>query len=255
MKYYIRRLLNKLTRGRYIKIRYFLSSKVTDEIEYYLGTDIGNQLFFTGKFEAKELKLCANFIKSNSNVVDIGANIGIHSIFFAKIAKNGKVISIEPNIEIYPTLLKNISKYQNIIPCNVAIDSNFNITEFFIASDNAYSSLKDTKRKKIISKKLVITLPFDVIAKTVYKIDFIKIDVEGFEYNVLTSMENLLKKDKPTLFVEIYKGTNSNDNPEKTINYLLNMGYKAYFVNDIGLLEDFTTHDDKYYNYFFIYEY
>lgn len=254
MIYLTRNILNKITRGRFIKLRSLISSRVVDDIEYYLGTDIGNQLYLRGEFELNELKLCEKFIKSDSNVVDIGANIGIHSIFFSKLAKDGKVLSVEPQVTIYPTLLKNIGKYENIIPLNIAIDSSYNITEFYIASDNAYSSLKDTKRKNILMKKLVVTLPFDIISKTINKIDFIKIDVEGFEYNVLDSMKEVLVRDKPTLFVEIYQGINSNSNPTATVDLLLDIGYKAYFVNSNGVLEKFTQHNDCFYNYFFVYE-
>ncbi|MCK5537929.1 MAG: FkbM family methyltransferase [Bacteroidales bacterium] len=254
MRYIIRRLLNKITRGRWIRMRALLSSRMQDDIEYYLGTDIGNKLYLEGEFEKNELSLCANYINEYSNIVDIGANIGIHSIYFSSLAKKGKVLCIEPQLTIYPTLLKNIMSFENIIPLNVAIDSKISITEFFIADDNAYSSLKDTKRKNIILKKHVVTLPFDSLSGLFQKIDFIKIDVEGFEHNVLLSMENILKKDKPVLFIEIYGGTNSNVNPEDTIKFLINLGYQAYFVNVNGDLERFINHSDSFYNYFFIYE-
>jgi FkbM family methyltransferase len=254
MKYKIRQLLNKITRGRWVGFRKIISSKVNDDLEYYLGTDIGNKLYLKGEFETNELNLCAKYIKEDSNIVDIGANIGIHSVYFSNLAKKGKILCIEPQITIYSTLLKNIMNYENIIPLNIAIDSKISITEFFIASDNAYSSLKDTQRKNILFKKYVVTLPFDSISELMPKIDFIKIDVEGFEHNVLLSMENLLKKDKPTLFIEIYGGKNSNKNPEATIKFLIDIGYHAYFVNNDGELEKFSQHRDSSYNYFFIYK-
>jgi len=253
MKYTIRRLINKITRGRWIKLRSSFSTVLEDNMEFYLNTDIGNKLYLEGNFEKKELKLCEKYINENSIVIDIGANIGIHSIYFSKIATKGKVLSIEPQVTIYPTLLKNISTFDNIIPLNIAIDSKMKISEFFITDDNAYSSLKDTRRKKMLQIKQVITLPFDALINLFEKIDFIKIDVEGFEKNVLLSMNNILTKDKPTLFIEIYKGENSNPDPEGTIRLLTDMGYKAYIVNHAGSLEKFIKHSDSYYNYFFIY--
>jgi FkbM family methyltransferase len=253
MKYKIRRVLNKISMGKWLKLRSVFSTKVKDDLEYYINTDIGNKLYFEGAFEKNELQLCAKFIKENSIVIDIGANIGTHSIYFAKIATKGIVLAIEPQVTIFPTLLKNISNFNNIIPLNIAIDSEMKISEFFIMSDNAYSSLKDTKRKKVLQVKRVVTMPLDSLIDLFDKIDFIKIDVEGFEKNVLLSMENILKRDKPTLFVEIYKGENSNPDPEGTIRLLTDMGYKAYIVNHTGSLEKFVKHNDSYYNYFFIY--
>jgi hypothetical protein len=67
-------------------------------------------------------------------------------------------------------------------------------------------------------------------------------------------MKELIVRDKPILFVEIYQGRNSNKNPDGTINMLLELGYKAYIVNSENKLEDYTTHSDSNYNYFFIYE-
>lgn len=254
MRYSFRRLLNKLTKGKWIYLRALWSSKIQDHIEYFLKTDIGNQLYLKGTFEKNELNLCAKYIQEDSNVVDIGANIGVHSIYFSNLAKKGKVLSIEPQTTIYSTLLKNIMNYENIIPLNIALNLKPSIAEFFIAEDNAYSSLKDTKRKNIISKKHVVVLPFDSLSGLFQKIDFIKIDVEGLEYNVLLSMKNILIKDRPTLFVEIYGGQNSNTNPEETIIFLINLGYKAYIVGQNGSLEKYSTHDDRLYNYFFVYE-
>ena len=144
-------------------------------------------------------------------------------------------------------------KHTNIIPLNVAIDSKIAINKFYVASDNAYSSLKDTMRKNILFYRYVATLPFDLISNILGKIDFIKIDVEGFEHSVLLSMERLLKKDKPTLFVEIYRGANSNNHPEETIKFLVNIGYSAFFVNSDGILHRYSKHNDNFYNYFFIY--
>jgi hypothetical protein len=56
------------------------------------------------------------------------------------------------------------------------------------------------------------------------------------------------------LFIEIYGGTDSNSDPEATINFLIDLGYCAYFVNANGELERFIKHSDRFYNYFFIYE-
>ncbi len=254
MKYLVRRVVNKITRGRWLKLISLISPLIKDDILYYLNTDIGRKLYFSGDFENEELHLCKKFIKDDSTIIDIGANIGIHSIYFSKLAPKGIVISIEPQVTIYPVLLQNISKYNNIIPLNVAVDTDLKISPFFIADDNAYSSLKDTRRKKILNVKQVITIPIDLILNLFDKVDFIKIDVEGYEKNVLSSMKELLLRYKPVLFIEIYQGLNSNEDPVGTVRMLTDMGYKAYIVNNDKSLEKFTSHSDSNYNYFFIYE-
>jgi FkbM family methyltransferase len=259
MKYLIRRVLNFAFRGRWVRIRSIFSKTVIDRIgdhklEYFLNTDVGNQLYYHGGFEKNEMALCARYLNENSNIIDIGSNIGIHSIFFAKTSTNGVVLAIEPQAAIYDVLLYNIGHYKNVVPLNIAIDSSLKISEFFVASDNAYSSLKNTERKAIIDKNLVVTIPFDRISDLFEHIDFVKIDVEGFEYEALKSMENMLRSHKPTLFVEIYAGSNSNNKPDETVAYLTNMGYSAYVVSDKGSLDKYIKHNDRFYNYFFLWE-
>jgi len=257
LKYLLRRLANRLTLGVWLGIRSLARSRVRDRIgddfvEYFLGSDIGNRLYFYGDFEKKELEICKRFIGKDSTVIDIGANIGIHTIFFSKLATSGKVVSFEPQLTIFDTLLRNVRKLENVIPIDIAINSQSMLTEFFIAKDNAYSSLKDTKRKEILARKFVMTLPFDTMSGAFRKIDFIKIDVEGLEHEVIQSMPDTLRTHKPVLFVEIYAGKNSNPDPDKTVALLSEMGYSAFYVDDDGELARYTKHNDGYYNYFFV---
>jgi len=258
MIYKIRKILNKLLRGRLLKLTALFKEIQTDYLygqpfSYYLKSDIGYNLFNKGEFEKKELQLCEKFLTPTSSIIDIGANIGIHSVYFANIATNGNIISVEPQTHIYEVLIKNIQHHNNITPINIAIYPEPKITSFFVAEDNAYSSLKDTQRKTILKKQNIITFPANYFKDVLEKIDFIKIDVEGLENDVVESMKELLELHKPTLFIEIYKGDNSNPDPEKTINMLLNMGYKAYYVDD-GVLKIYEKHNDNYSNYFFVYE-
>src|ERR1700677_2889010 len=50
-------------------------------------TDIGLELLVTGQFEKKAIAYCANFIRPDSIVLDIGANIGAHTVYFADAAR------------------------------------------------------------------------------------------------------------------------------------------------------------------------
>lgn len=252
-KYLIRRMLNRLTLGYYKKFISFLKPLIKDEIFYTINTDIGNQLYFYGVFENIELDFCKNFIKSDSTIIDIGANIGYHSIFFSKIVPDGLVLSFEPSVDAYEILIKNVKGHNNIVPINIAIAEEAGLLDFYIAEDNAYSSLKDTKRKKIIRCDKVLAFPLDYFIDVLDRVDLIKIDVEGKEKDVIKSGIKIIKKHKPLIFLEIYKGINSNDDPEGTIKILLDLGYQAYNFID-GKLCKYTKHDDKYYNYFFLFE-
>ncbi len=257
MKYYLRRLANRISCGKWVAFRSVIKNKVKDEInnqriEYSLQGDIGRKLYLYGEFEKNELEICRRYIKKTSKIIDIGANVGLHTVFFSKLATEGLVVSFEPQRSIFSILMENVRGLANVVPINLAISSDPGVAEFYVASDDAYSSLKDTLRKSIVSKIKVMTLPFDSFFYAFDSLDFVKIDVEGYEHEVLLSMKKTLEKHKPVLFVEIYAGSNSNLDPDKTVKFLKDLGYFAYFVDQDGELKKYESHNDDFYNYFFV---
>jgi FkbM family methyltransferase len=206
-------------------------------------------------FESDELTLASQYIKDDSIILDIGANIGLHSLSFSMMAKNGLVIACEPQPITFRTLEKNISQnnIKNIIPLNLAIAKAPKIAEFYVMKDDAYSSLIDTSRKELSEKINVLCTSVDGVFGDI-RFDFVKIDVEGLEFNVLESMCNLIQRHHPVIFCEIYKGKIYSNNPHDTILFLRHFGYQVYRVIDGALLEFgiSDTHTDQYYNYFFV---
>jgi FkbM family methyltransferase len=250
----IRKIRNKLGFYGEYKTEKFKNMIVT----YQPNTAIGQNLFCYGSFEESEITIARNFIKSDSIVLDIGANIGIHSLEFSRMANSGLVISFEPQLNVFNTLIKNIlqNNITNIIPLNLAVSYKNHITDFYIMDDDAYSSLVDTKRKTLEGKIKVLAISIDGLIGSDQIIDFIKIDVEGLELNVLLSMKTLLNNHHPVVFCEIYKGILDQNDPEETIRFMRDLGYSVYRVIG-GYLAKFNNddlHSDKIYNYFFIYE-
>lgn len=252
MIYLLRRIANKVLLGKLVKVRGFFSTKINDGLSYNLRTDIGDTLYFKGEFEQDELNICKKFIDEDSTILDIGANIGIHTIFFSNIAVKGLVFSIEPQKSVFAILLENTKRLKNVITLNIAVSNSLDLVNFYVAEDDAYSSLKNTKRKTLRRVDKVVTIPLDTIMNIFGKIDLVKIDVEGFETEVVKSMSLIIEEHRPTFFIEIYEGVDSNQSPKETIDFLTNKGYKAFIVKN-GMLEAFKEHSDSYYNYFFTY--
>ncbi len=255
--YRIRALANILLRGRLRALHQKISKLVTDEIGgrkiiYNPNTDIGSVLYFGEAFENNELEMCRKYLSKGSVVLDIGANIGLHSIYFAQIAREGYIFSIEPSQETFRLLLHNVDGIDNIVPINIGAADQTGIADFFVATDDAYSSLKDTKRKDIKQKKKILCLRLDDLFMKINleHVDFIKIDVEGLEKKVLDGLQETISKYNPVIFCEIYQGTNSNEDPEKTVQFIVAKGYDA-FVFDGQKLVPFEKHDDRFYNYLF----
>lgn len=223
---------------------------------YSIQSDIGYSLYLYKKFEQEEIDFVLKKLEQIKSPVifDIGANIGLHSIMWAK--KSGcKIFAFEPSRSTSKLLSENILLHQlenNISISSLAFSDKKGTADFFQSVDDGYSSLKDTHRKEIISKYQVeVTTIDDFVDKLgITKIDMIKIDVEGLEREVLSGGFKTFEKFSPDLFVEVYGGTNSNTNPELTVRMMIEKGYKAYVFKQ-GNLELFASHSDEFYNYYF----
>lgn len=217
-------------------------------------TDIGLELLATGQFEKKAIAQCAKFIRPDGVVVDVGANIGVHTVHFAACARLGNVICFEPARSTFTFLLRNVEHLSNVIPLNVALSDSTSMQPLFIAADNAYSGLKDTNRKAIVHRELVACLKGDDILLPMLRsqrVNLIKIDVEGLETEVLGGMREFLIAHKPVIFCEIFGGQRSNPDPESTVRFCVSLGYDAFVLRGEQLLPA-GVHSDSFYNYFFV---
>lgn len=157
-------------------------------------------------FEQDILYRLLKYLPKNATILDVGANIGNHSVFFATIGEAKRVIAFEPIPETFRMLKNNIkiNKIDNIVTAfNMGVGGNNGKGEIdFMASDNiGGTSIKvsDTKNKYSVS---IVSL--DRFKLDINKLDFIKIDVEGFEIEALKGMMNIIKKYKPIIFIESF---------------------------------------------------
>jgi FkbM family methyltransferase len=124
----------------------------------------------------------------NDIVIDIGAHIGSFTLYASKFVTTGKIYSFEPLPENYSMLIKNvkINNIQNIKTYKIAI-SNYTGTSHLHLYDGPHtgsSSLYERNSKKKIKIK-TITLEKFIKENKIKQIDFIKIDCEGAEYDIL----------------------------------------------------------------------
>ena len=163
--------------------------------------------------------------------IDVGANIGFYSFFAVNKRNFSKVYSFEANPKTFQLLKENIllNKLKNhIFPVNVALGSNFkNLLLEQKEVHTGGSQIIQNKKKENVIK--VNQIPFDIFICNkkikINDIDFIKIDVEGFEFEVLRGMEKTLKKvKKGTLIqIEIWKKSTKS---QKTKNLLEKLNFK-----------------------------
>lgn len=163
-------------------------------------------LFLEGERFIQERFLLSKLLKPGMRVVDVGANIGYYLLLFEKyIGSEGKVICIEPSVENLPELKKNIeiNRFVNVKLFDVAIGMDDGTTGLRVGINSGVVDLPDYGQAGKNQGAYQVSLrKLDSLVTD--KIDFLKIDVEGYEGQVLKGAQEILNRDKPILFLEIH---------------------------------------------------
>lgn len=223
-----------------------LLDKIDDEsvlIWYFKNSDIGNHLYLYGFFDKEEIDLIKNIVNSTDVVLDVGSNIGYHSLMISKIIGNkGKIYAFEPYDKNFAILHKNIllNNTNNIKLNNIALGDKNMKGSLKVFKDYAYNSLLNLKRLPQVGTEKVRMEQLDtfVYKRKINRIDLIKIDVEGFELNVLKGAKRTLREYKPKIVCEIFQ---ENLNPlgikvRDVIDYILAFGYKGFLISKEKLI-------------------
>ncbi len=222
---------------------------------------IGRIIYFCGFYEKAETEFISDIIKKDDVCVDIGANFGYYTLLMASKAIEGKVYSFEP-VPLYFHLLSCnaiINNFNNVILNKWAVSNINGEAEFFIPSDGAYASLKDTKRKPQLKKIKVplVTLDKYIEDNHVNRVDFIKIDVEGAEKLVLEGASKLLgdNKKRPRLMMIELSACNLKAFDTNIRDILVYMkekfGYESFILYKKKIIPFEEKHYDKVENVFF----
>ena len=214
----------------------------------YLAFDVmGPHISLFGRFESNELKVLEEkvFNKidcSNSSCLDIGANIGNHSVFFANFFSS--VDCFEPQPDNYYLLKFNVKKFQNIRTFNFGasdIDEhqylytpNSTNMGFSTLDGTGLESANERNMENYVNNgKIKVELKnLDNFYKEnkIKKISFIKIDVEGHEYKSLTGLKNTITRDSPIIALEQFVGQfDQIKKTTQTIDFLKKHLYNFYY--------------------------
>ena len=192
--------------------------------------------------------------KSTSVFWDIGANIGAISLPLLKKFKKLKAVMFEPSPKPLCCLIKNIDCNPDLIEraiiMNLAL-SNFTTIGKFYNSNESFNSgvggLEKTNNRHGFSINLQTYKGDDLVNNNICpKPDLIKIDVEGFEFEVLQGMQNILTKNRPTIIFEhsIYRLLERNHEKNKTLLLLQSFGYKNFKLPNMKrIISDDLEHD------------
>ncbi|SKB37856.1 FkbM family methyltransferase [Malaciobacter marinus] len=192
--------------------------------DIYIGKSMENY----GEYSSFETNLFEDFCLSGDTVIEVGSNIGVHTQELASmVTQAGKVFAFEPQRVVFQTLCANLSlnSISNVYAYNFAVGSEnkqINIPKLDYSKQNNYGgiSLKEVKDGEEVQQ---VTLDF--FENKLSSLKFIKVDVEGMEYDVLKGSSNLIKKYKPILYLE----NDRIEHSQRVLDYLLSLGYEIYW--------------------------
>ncbi|MEO0295033.1 MAG: FkbM family methyltransferase [candidate division WOR-3 bacterium] len=176
-----------------------------------------------GIYEKNIIKKIIKYLKPNKIYYDIGAHIGYYSFIFSKFGR--KVYSFEPHPLNFYFLKEHIklNNLKNTYAFNFAIYSENKKVFFELNDDRTEGKIKNYGNFLVDA----FTLDYLIYEKKFDEPDFIKIDVEGAELEVLKGSQKILKFKKPLILISIHS-----ENLKNEILFLLKkIGYKEKIIS------------------------
>ena len=190
-----------------------------------------------GEWSELEIDLYKDIIKTNDIIIEVGSHIGSHTVPLSKIVKEGRLYAFEPQLLLFNLINKNI-KENNIHNTKIYLEAVSNKEETIKLNQVDYEKLYTNNNeinsggidfKNLVSnndgyKINVVTL--DNKFKHLEKLDFVKIDAEGNEFEILEGSKYLINKFHPIIYFEFIPG--KDPNTLNSINFLDSFGYVFY---------------------------
>lgn len=228
--YYIK---SWLFRKLFLKNHKNLTEK-TVYFSVFLDDAVSNAVQVTSLYENEILIPLFNILSKeynflNTSAIDIGANIGNHTVFFSSYFK--RVISYEPNPITFKLLSVNTDYLQNVEVHNFGFSDVNSEQELSVLKGNFGASSAVIDYKSGISHSIKLIRLDDINVKIYGIIGLIKIDVEGMEKNVLMGAINTITSNLPIILFEQLRSSfvNVTSNP---IDILKNAGYNIYIIKE-----------------------
>jgi FkbM family methyltransferase len=185
-------------------------------------------LMVSGVWEPYVQAIVDREVRDSDTLVNVGANIGIYVIPLAK--KVRKVIAFEPHPKTYEMLENSIelNNLHNVVLIKKAIGDSKKKVLFGLSVIPMESGIITEPNRHTYSGIEVESVDLDSVLVSEDRVDWLLIDVEGSEINVLNGARNILRKNSPKIIVEIFR-----ENLESVKNMLAEEGYPVVHVYDI----------------------
>lgn len=171
-------------------------------------------------------------LSDQSNIVDIGANVGYFSLFMGAMFPTSNIYAFEPMPMNFALLqqYKNENPKLNLMIVNQAVSKSIGTITLNYDANDSYStaaSIHDTHNQKDTIEVKTTTLESIVQQQKLNKIDFLKLDCEGSEYDILYNCPDAILNGIQYLAIETHVGTAPNENSEALLVFLKKYKFKV----------------------------
>lgn len=186
-------------------------------------------------------------VTPDMQVLDVGANIGYFTLLLAKrVGKDGAVFAFEPIASVASQLQASVAlnNLTNVTVFQKAIGSEFKQTTIYKTEHNIGASSQIPKTDHTEAETINVVRLSEVIDTDV-QIDFIKIDVEGFELDALLGMQECIENHAPIILLEFSPNTYNAIDPTITIQlleFLQTHNYTIYDLDHTCAVDDIGTY-------------
>lgn len=178
-------------------------------------------------------------IKKDDTIVDIGANLGYFSKNFARLAKEGRVISIEPVKPFFEILEHFLGNLKNVTLYNYALGTEKGTITMVLPESNGmirtglpHIAESEEEKKQHKTHEVEIIKGSELLG-ALNKIDYIKCDIEGYETVVFEEIKSVIEKHLPIIQIEI-----GPENEAQMLRYFADLGYVQYGIANFKLVKE-----------------
>ena len=196
-----------------------------------LSTNGGAWVYYLGFYELGTLGIIKKCLQPGDTFIDVGSSIGLMTLTASfAVGKRGKVFSFEPDTKRYENLLNSIAinNRENVVAFNCGLGMEKKSTRLY--KDRCSPSLVEVKGNAPYETVKVASLDSILNKRKISTVKFVKIDVEGYEDEVLMGAEELLKKtDAPIICIEYAKNMVRNSRDKDFFDFIqINNDYKFF---------------------------
>ena len=199
-------------------------------------------LFVTGYYEPNEFMLVGKILKPGMTFIDVGANLGLYTLFAAKkVGSEGVVLALEPSSREFQKLRANVelNKLSNVRLLQGGASDSASEGELLVAVEE-YAGLNTlgafgydiaSHRKEVVRLERLDDI---VLREGLKQVDLLKMDIEGAEWFALQGAVETLQKFRPILFLEVSDRMlkHQDCSSSQIWEFLVGLGYRFFAFDD-----------------------